>query len=75
MLDGARRRRAARLRVAVRHSSMHPALRWLADDGGRAHRRVDRDRTACGIAGQLRLATPGTALCATCYPPRADTGT
>lgn len=50
-------------------TAMHPSLRWIAGaDGGRAHRRTETGRPACGAVGTLTLADPDIPLCEGCYP-------
>lgn len=73
-LHQVRQDRDARLAAAALHARMHPALRWqVGVDTGAAHRRTPLGRSVCGLVGTLRIAEPGTPLCATCYPATWET--
>jgi hypothetical protein len=67
-LEGVRRRRDLRRLAAAHLAPLHPALRWSADGGSRAHRRTAAGAAACGAAGELRLAPEHAELCPDCHP-------
>lgn len=64
----AREKRAQLRRALAHHAVMHPALRWVTETCGRAHRRIPGGYTACGIPGPLTLADRDAKFCTICYP-------
>lgn len=67
-LAGAQKRRSQVRSEMATLAPMHPALRWIAGEADRAHRRRADGHTACGEVGPLMLADPDSSYCPVCYP-------